>query len=67
VLPIVASLLAVTLFWVQARDLFGFDLMIGIRTAVPPLAGLGGLLALEVLWRLVRNDPAYLDCCLQDY
>ena len=54
VLPIVASLLAVTLFWQPARDLFGFG---GLETrflAVPPLAGLTVLLALEALkpiWR----------------
>jgi P-type Ca2+ transporter type 2C len=58
VLPIVASLLAVTLFWAPARDLFGFGVLEGVWLAVPPLAGIGVLLALEVLkplWRMVLS------------
>ncbi|MBC7739196.1 MAG: cation-translocating P-type ATPase, partial [Candidatus Saccharibacteria bacterium] len=54
VLPIVAGLLAVTLFWQPARDLFGFAAVDPIHLAVPPLAGLVVLISLEVmkpLWR----------------
>lgn len=54
VLPIVGALLAVTLFWPTARDLFGFAALDPAHLAVPPLAGLTVLLALEVLkpiWR----------------
>ncbi len=63
VLPIVASLLAVTLFWAPARDLFRFGVLEGLWLAVPPLAGIGVLLALEALkplWRMVLSarEPA---------
>lgn len=54
VLPIVAVLLAVTLFWQPARDLFGFAALDPVFLAVPPLAGLAVLLVLEALkpiWR----------------
>jgi Ca2+-transporting ATPase len=54
VLPIIAGLLAVTLFWQPARDLFGFAALDPIFLAVPPLAGLAVLLLLEALkpiWR----------------
>lgn len=59
VLPIVAALLAVTQFWQPARDLFGFAALQPAFLAVPPLAGLAVLLALEVLkpvwlWALRR-------------
>jgi P-type Ca2+ transporter type 2C len=56
VLPIVALLLAVTLFWAPARDLFGFGVLDGIWLAVPPVAAIGVFLALEALkplWRMV--------------
>lgn len=49
VLPIVGSLLAVTMFWQPARDLFGFAALEPMFLAVPPLAGLVVLLVLEVL------------------
>ena len=49
VLPIVASLLSVTLFWQPARDLFGFAALEPVFLAVPPLAGLAVLLVLEAL------------------
>lgn len=49
VLPIVALLLAVTLFWAPARELFGFGELSGIWLAVPPLSGISVLLALEAL------------------
>lgn len=54
VLPVVACLLAVTLFWQPARDLFGFAALDPVFLAVPPLAGLAVLLLLEALkpiWR----------------
>ena len=54
VVPIVACLLAVTLFWQPARDLFGFAALEPVFLAVPPLAGLTVLLVLEALkpiWR----------------
>jgi Ca2+-transporting ATPase len=54
VLPIVACVLAVTLFWQPARDLFGFAALEPVFLAVPPLAGLAVLLLLEALkpvWR----------------
>lgn len=54
VLPIVAFLLAVTLFWQPARDLFGFASLDPRFLAIPPLAGVTVLLVLEGLkpiWR----------------
>ena len=54
VLPIVAVLLAVTLFWQPARDLFGFASLDPRFLAIPPLAGVTVLLVLEALkpiWR----------------
>jgi Ca2+-transporting ATPase len=54
VLPVVAVLLAVTLFWQPARDLFGFELLAPAFLAIPPLAGLAVLVVLEALkpiWR----------------
>ncbi len=65
VLPIVGALLAVTLFWPIVRDLFGFAALDPAHLAVPPLAGLTVLLALEVLkpiwsWAVQRNKAAAL-------
>ena len=54
VLPIVAVLMAVTLFWQPARDLFGFAALDPVFLVVPPLAGLAVLLVLEMvkpIWR----------------
>ncbi len=54
VLPVVASLLAVTIFWTPARDLFGFGSLHPVYFAVPTLAGLTILLVLDLLkpiWR----------------
>jgi len=54
VVPIVACLLAVTMFWQPARDLFGFAAVEPVLMAIPPLAGLAVLLVLEALkpiWR----------------
>ena len=54
VLPIVGALLGLTLFWQTARDLFGFAALEPVQLAVPPLAGLAVLVALEVIkpaWR----------------
>jgi Ca2+-transporting ATPase len=63
VLPIVAAVLGVTMFWQPARDLFGFDALAPAFLAVPPLAGLAVLLALEALkplwrWALRRSTTA---------
>ena len=62
VLPIVGGVLAVTLFWQPARDLFGFAALEPVHLAVPPLAGLAVLLALEMIkpiWRWsLRKDAA---------
>ena len=58
VLPIVATLLAVTMFWQPARDLFNFAALETAFLAVPPLAGLAVLLVLEVmkpLWRWAQG------------
>jgi Ca2+-transporting ATPase len=64
VIPIVASLLGVTLLWQPARDLFGFAALEPLFLAVPPLAGLAVLLVLEALkpiWRhVVRADAGSL-------
>jgi Ca2+-transporting ATPase len=65
VLPIVAALLALTLFWPTARNLFGFAALDSAHLFVPPLAGLTVLLALEVLkpfwrWAVRRNKRAAL-------
>jgi Ca2+-transporting ATPase len=58
VLPAVAALLALTLFWAPARELFGFGILHGLWLAVPLLAGIGVLLALEgvkPLWHLAMQ------------
>jgi Ca2+-transporting ATPase len=58
VLPIVGSLLAVTMAWQPAHDLFGFAALTPIALAVPPLAGLAVLLVLEALkpvWRWAQR------------
>lgn len=60
VLPIVGALLAVTLFWQPARDLFGFAALDPVQLAMPPLAGLAVLVALEVIkpvwrWAVLRK------------
>ncbi len=54
VLPMVGVLLAATLLWPYARDLFGFGALDPAHLAVPPLAGLTVLVVLEVIkpiWR----------------
>ena len=59
VVPIVACLLAVTLFWQPARNLFGFAALELKFLAVPPLAGLAVLVLLEALkpiWRRATRD-----------
>jgi P-type Ca2+ transporter type 2C len=63
VLPIVGTLLAVTMFWQPARDLFGFAALDAAHLAVPPLAGLAVLVALELIkpiwrWSVGRNKAA---------
>jgi P-type Ca2+ transporter type 2C len=61
VLPIVGSLLAVTMIWQPARALFGFAELQPLAFAVPPLAGLAVLLMLEALkplWRWAQRHAA---------
>ena len=63
VLPIVGLLLGAIFFWPVARDLFGFAALDPAHLAVPPLAGLAILVALEVLkpiwaWAVQRNRTA---------
>ncbi len=60
VLPIVGTLLAVTMFWQPGRDLFGFAALDPEFLSFPPLAGLAVLLVLEALkpvwrWALRRS------------
>jgi Ca2+-transporting ATPase len=60
VLPIVGVLLAVTLLWQPARDIFQFAKLEPVHLAVPPLAGLATLVLLETLkpiwrWAARRN------------
>ncbi len=60
VLPIVGVLLAVTLFWQPARDLFDFAELAPVFLVIPVLAGLVVLLILEMvkpIWQsVVRRD-----------
>lgn len=61
VLPIVGILLAVTLLWQPARDVFRFAELTPAYLAVPPLAGLAILVALESLkpiWRWSTRGDA---------
>jgi P-type Ca2+ transporter type 2C len=58
-------LLAVTLFWPVARDLFGFASLDPAHLAVAPLAGLTVLVVLEVIkpiwrWAVQRNTATAL-------
>ena len=55
-LPIVAVLLAATVFWAPARDLFGFGALAAYWLVIPLGAGVAVLVILEVLkpiWRLL--------------
>ena len=61
VVPLVACLLAVTLFWQPARNLFGFAALQPVFLAIPPLAGLVVFLLLEALktiWRRAVHSRA---------
>jgi P-type Ca2+ transporter type 2C len=61
VLPIVGSLLAVTLFWQPARDLFGFGALSPAFLLVPPLSGFAVLVLLEAfkpVWRWAQGRTA---------
>jgi Ca2+-transporting ATPase len=61
VLPIVAAVLAVTMFWPPAIDLFGFGALPPEFLAIPPLAGLATLFLLEALkplWRWAQRRTA---------
>lgn len=65
VLPTVGAVLAVTLFWPVARDLFGFAELDPVHLAVPPMAGLAVLIVLEVLkpvgrWAVQRKQRSAL-------
>ncbi|MCU0904852.1 MAG: cation-translocating P-type ATPase, partial [Tabrizicola sp.] len=58
VVPVVAVLLAATLFWQPARHLFGFGSLDPVFLAVPALGGLALLLVLELLkpvWRTAAS------------
>ena len=58
-LPVVAALLAVTIFWAPARDLFGFGALEAQWLVVPLGAGLGVLVILELLkpvWRAASGQ-----------
>jgi len=60
VLPLVGGLLAITLLWQPARDLFGFAALEPVVLAVPPMAGLAILIVLEGLkpiWRRAVGHP----------
>jgi Ca2+-transporting ATPase len=61
VLPLVGSLLGVTLFWQPARDLFGFAPRDPVVLAVPSAAGVAVLVVLEAfkpLWQWAqRGEP----------
>ena len=54
VLPIVAAMLAVVLLWPPALEMFGFAPLKPAALAVPPIAGLAVLAALETLKPLWR-------------
>ncbi|MGB8814610.1 MAG: cation-translocating P-type ATPase [Paracoccaceae bacterium] len=49
VLPMVAAMLGVSLWWQPAQALLGFGALEGRHLAVPPLAGIGVLLVLEAV------------------
>jgi Ca2+-transporting ATPase len=55
VLPVVAGVLAVTLFWQPARDLFGFAALAPKHLAIPPVAGVIVFVILELLKPLWRG------------
>ena len=55
VVPLVACLLAVTLFWQPVQNLFGFAALDPMFLAVPPLAGLAVLLVLEALKTILQR------------
>ena len=57
VVPIVAVLLSVIIFWQPARDLFGFGALAPALIVVPALAGLTLLLVLELL-KPIRRETA---------
>ncbi len=60
VVPVVAALLAVTLTWQPARDLFGFAALQPIFLAIPALAAVGVLCLLELvkpIWRRAAHPP----------
>jgi P-type Ca2+ transporter type 2C len=73
VLPVVGVLLAVTLLWQPARDIFRFAELDPAQLAVPPLAGLIVLFSLEALkpiwrWSLRRRSvsPAPQSALVRD-
>jgi P-type Ca2+ transporter type 2C len=73
VLPVVGVLLAVTLLWQPARDIFRFAELDPAHLAVPPLAGLLVLFSLEALkpiwrWSLRRSSeiPAPQPALIRD-
>ena len=63
VLPVVAVLLAVTLFWPPARALFGFGALPPVTLLVPPMTAMAVLLVLEALkpiWRHAVRAAAFV-------
>ena len=61
VLPIVAVLLATTIFWAPARDLFRFGALDAQWLAVPIGAGMSVTIILELLkplWRYAQHTTA---------
>lgn len=69
VLPIIAALLVVTLFWGPARDLFGFGMLPPAWLLVPLATGLAVLLALEALkpvWRRATRASGLPPTARQD-
>jgi Ca2+-transporting ATPase len=61
VVPVVACLLAASLLWPPARELFGFGALTPVLLAIPLLAGVSLLLVLEALkpiWRRAVHPQA---------
>ncbi|MBW6506815.1 MAG: cation-translocating P-type ATPase [Rhodobacteraceae bacterium] len=56
VLPLVAMMLGIVLFWAPAQAMFGFAALPGAMLAIPPLVAVALLLALEAL-KALRRQP----------
>lgn len=69
VVPAVAMLLAASLLWKPARDLFGFGALTPMLLVIPLLAGLAVLLLLEALkpiWQRAVSPGVSLNVALPD-